>query len=549
MNIEIYNKNFELLRIIDTYQSLLWNVRYSEHGDFELILGNDKEEMKDVAIDNYISIPTSDRMMIIESIKLEGNYTEGLRNIISGRSLESILTRRIVWNQTTISGKVYEGIFKLIDEAMINPVEEKRKISNFKTKVPTDTAITELTLTESQYTGDNLYDVICNICDKFNIGFKVTLDDNNDFIFELITGVDRSSDQTEYKNPILEFSDDMCNIVSNNYLVDYKNLKNVALVAGEGEGADRRTVPYGYFEGMDRRELYVDARDISSTVQDETTGENVTLTDDSYISLLFERGKEKLTEYIGTKEFDVQVNSDSKQYVVGKDFFVGDYVDVIDHYGSLFKAKITELTYTYTVSEETVHPIFNIQKVINEGLSLDHLTIKTPVGTALTDRISTITIDGKFPVIDDPTSPYYHKFRLKISDITLAANKTYKVSSTLESTSSGEEGLIEEIIDRTGRYSEIIVYYNGSPINIKTGPSGGKFYDTIDSSQYVRDVEVYYEIYPGNLYYSGELIASETGQYYIGPYNNVIIKPVIKATSSGSTNLIDLKNFVDMVYY
>lgn len=43
-----------------------------------------------------------------------------------------------------------------------------------------------------------------------------------------------------------------------------QNYRNVALVAGEGEGLDRKTIPVGAAEGMERYELYVDARDVSS---------------------------------------------------------------------------------------------------------------------------------------------------------------------------------------------------------------------------------------------------------------------------------------------
>ena len=50
---------------------------------------------------------------------------------------------------------------------------------------------------EAQYTGDNLYDVIQKICEEQGIGFKITLNDEKQFVFELYAGSDRSYDQTE----------------------------------------------------------------------------------------------------------------------------------------------------------------------------------------------------------------------------------------------------------------------------------------------------------------------------------------------------------------
>ncbi len=103
---------------------------------------------------------------------------------------------------------------------------------------------------------------------KNNIGFKIVLTDENKFAFSLYAGVDRSYEQTE--NPYVVFSPNFENIINSNYYSSRASFRNVTLVAGEGEGAARRTAIVGSASGLGRRELFTDARDISSDTEDGT---------------------------------------------------------------------------------------------------------------------------------------------------------------------------------------------------------------------------------------------------------------------------------------
>ena len=59
------------------------------------------------------------------------------------------------------------------------------------------------------------------------------------------------------------FSRDYDNLYNQEYTDDVNNLRTTALVAGEGEGADREIVVVNdNYSGLDRYELYVDARDL-----------------------------------------------------------------------------------------------------------------------------------------------------------------------------------------------------------------------------------------------------------------------------------------------
>lgn len=356
MDLLVLNKNLDVIAIVDVYESIIWTERYYEYGDFELYTAMTQDLLNYIKTDNYIQRVGSDRVMIIEEIRIDTDSETGNHITITGRSLESILDRRVIWSQTTISGNLQNGIKKLINENIISPSKEERKISNFIFKDSTDSQITGLTI-EAQYTGDNLYDVISKVCEEKSIGFKVSLNENKQFVFELYAGADRSYEQTNY--PHVVFSPNFDNIINSNYLESKENLKNVALVGGEGEGTARKYLAIGNTSGLDRRELFVDARDISSEGED---GE--TLTTEQYNELLKQRGNEYLADYTDLVSFEGAVETNI-MYKYGVDFFDGDIVQIANEYGHEAKVRILEVVISENEEGNSVYPTF--KTITEEG--------------------------------------------------------------------------------------------------------------------------------------------------------------------------------------
>lgn len=350
MNLFLLNEAFDVVDIIDTYTSLLWTVRYDEAGEFELIVPATSETLELFKLDYYLQNVESDRLMIIEKKVIDTDVESGNSLTITGRTLESILNRRIIWTQTTISGNLQTAIKKLITDAIISPSISSRKISNFIFEDSTDTAITSLKVDESQYTGDSLYEVIQTICALKHIGFKVTLNSNYQFVFKLFAGTDRSYSQTT--NPYIVFSNKYENLLSSNLSEDKTSYKNVTLIAGEGEGTDRTTASYGTESGLSRRELYTDARDISTN-----DGE---IDASTYQKQLIERGTEKLKDCEIKKDIDGEIVSTSL-YTLNEDYELGDVVQVIDCYDTETKARIIEVVTSISASEQTTYPTFEIE--------------------------------------------------------------------------------------------------------------------------------------------------------------------------------------------
>lgn len=348
MELFVLNADFESIAVIDTYESMIWTDRYNAYGDFEIYFAMDESLLEYIKEDYYLWLKDSEHSMIIEDIKIDADIEEGNRLIVTGRSLESILERRIIWGQRIFSGNLQNAIQTMLNENIISPSVADRKIANFIFVPSTDSKITSLTI-DNQYTGDDLYTVIKGLCEENNIGFKIVLTDDNQFAFSLYAGADRSYDQTE--NPYVVFSPNFENIINSNYFSSKAGYRNVTLVAGEGEGASRKTTVVGSASGLDRRELFTDARDISSDTEDGT------LSDAEYIAQLRTKGLKNLADHMITTAFEGEVEV-TRLFKYGEDFFIGDIVQIANEYGNENSAYISELIISNSDEGLSIYPTF-----------------------------------------------------------------------------------------------------------------------------------------------------------------------------------------------
>lgn len=350
MDVFVLNENFETVAVIDTYVSLIWTERYSECGDFELYTLVDPTLLHYIRKDYYLSIKESNATMIIEDILLDTDVESGLYITVTGRSLESILDRRIIWGQKDIKGNLQDAIQLLLNDSIISPSDPDRQINNFIFEKTTNEYIAQLNI-DVQFTGDNLYDVIATLCNEAKVGFRIILNESNQFVFSLYYGKDRSYDQDE--NSYVVFSPEFDNIINSSYVESNKTLKNVTLVAGEGEGASRRMTSVGSGTGLNRREMFTDAGDISSNV------DSGNLLSNEYVAKLEQRGIDELSKNAAVSSFEGKVDS-TRMFLYGVHFFIGDIVQVANEYGIEGTARITELIRSHSDAGLDVYPTFKM---------------------------------------------------------------------------------------------------------------------------------------------------------------------------------------------
>lgn len=260
-DIEVYILDGDLnpIGLIDRYVSLIWSNRYDVEGDCELYLEATIEILSLIKKGKYLSRLDDEMVCRIEKIELDTNAEEGNYITVTGYDVKKILSQRILWSQTNVDGNVEDYIRNMIYKTLVNPNLSARAIKNTQGRqnfmLGDKAGFTEVTTEQASYS--RVSDKVQEFCKVYGWGYKVIVDIGN-FYFVLYKGTNRSES--------VVFSNEYENLISTKYMEDRSNLANVALVAGEGEGSERARNVSGYAEGLDRYEIYVDARDLSKTI-------------------------------------------------------------------------------------------------------------------------------------------------------------------------------------------------------------------------------------------------------------------------------------------
>ena len=335
MDLYVLNSGLAPIAVVDNYESLIWATRYYTYGDFELYLPADKLAFEILLQGCYLKRSDSDRIMMIKNIGLNTDVENGDHLTVKGFSAEHILHQRIVWNQTKLKGNAEAELRRVLTENLISPSITSRKISNF---ILGDVSGYPEIITK-QITGDYVDIVTTDICTANKWGWKVTLNSKKQFVFSLYSGNSKS----------VTFSPDFDNLISSNYQSDMSNYANVALVAGEGEGTARKRTVIGTASGLDRHEMFVDARDLSTN-----EGE---ISESEYIEVLNRRGLEKLNEALPVEAFDSEVDP-NVTYKYKEDYDIGDVVTVVNEYGIKAESRIIEIVECFDSTGYSVVPTF-----------------------------------------------------------------------------------------------------------------------------------------------------------------------------------------------
>lgn len=219
-----------------------------------------------------------------------------------------------------------------------------------------DAALSGYEKVSKQQTGGSVLDFQIDFGPPYDLGFHVGMDRRRKkFCFRVIAGVDHTVENKKGNRKIL-FSDDLNNILQCDYTQNTEPYRNVALVAGERTDQRREelivTATPQEMAGWERRELYVDARDIQST------RDQVELSPAEYQALLRTRGNEKLAEHAEIEAFEAEVNNTGGTiYQYKRDYDLGDYVTAEKRdLGIRINAQITEVQVTYDKSGYSVSP-------------------------------------------------------------------------------------------------------------------------------------------------------------------------------------------------
>lgn len=346
MNLWIYTEDFIAQGIVDTASSIIWANRARQCGDFELYVSVTTELQDLLRVDRFVVRDDDDMIGIIERVETGTDEENGDYIIASGRCIRSILARRIIWDQTEINGNVENGLRRLVTDAIIDPIITARKYD----RLTLATAHGYTDTIQAQFTGDNLLEAIEKMSAAKDYCFKITRGEENVLVLDFYKGVNRSKSQTV--NPRIIFSEEYDNLLASKYTHDKSNYKTVALVAGEGEGAARRRRTVGRSvdqSGLHRRELYVDARDVSSN--------EGKISDEDYNAQLDERGDTALCEAPDVRSMEGTIEP-RQMYAYKTDYFLGDTVTVINKYGVEVDTQVLEVVEVWDQNGYACTPTF-----------------------------------------------------------------------------------------------------------------------------------------------------------------------------------------------
>lgn len=366
----VYNKSFQLVGLIDQYYSLIWSDRYNQCGDFELKIPYQSSTKSIFKKDYYCRIDYSDHTMIVEQIMIQSSTDGPATLIVTGRSLESILERRIVLAKKEFGKRKTDGTFDLVsiqdsirelfDENIISPTNNSRAISNFKFEKNFDQKIVDLKFQEV-FDKDNLLNIVQDICEEYHIGFKIIQNKSNQFVFSFYIGTDRSRFQNT--NTYVIFSPYYDNIKSSNWFTSNSELKNVMYVSLEkkyttnSKGERIEVKRSEYFEvpkaaktdpsGLNRREIHVNEQDLKEKYETELTDTQCKL-----------KARKKLNNTYKEKTgFEAELVEDM-MYTYRKHYFVGDRVFFEDVYGNSETLYIPEVVISFDESGLSIVPTF-----------------------------------------------------------------------------------------------------------------------------------------------------------------------------------------------
>lgn len=363
MELLLLDKNFQISGLIDDFSSLVWNRKYYECGNFNLQFC--LKYWKQFENAKYVYSKEFEETAILETLSYK-NTMQGIQIQRSGRFLESILAQRVVNKTQYFKNMITEDIIRsLVSTFVINSGDRKIKGIVLGERKGLGRVHT------MQMTGGNLLDRIYELCKEDELSIRLRYDfDNNEIVFEVWQGLDRRD--TQNTNTWAIFSRNFENILEDDYSADETKYCNFAYVEGEleeqtqtnedgSQNTKKRRVEVTVNrikDGEERKELYVDARDLQ---KDEG------MTDSEYLETLKERGIEKLNECnkVETSNFSIDSNSNLRYK---EDFNVGDKVVYINEdLGFVIENRIVEVSESYENGDKTIDVTFgddyNIKRI------------------------------------------------------------------------------------------------------------------------------------------------------------------------------------------
>ena len=437
MVLYVLDENLDYVGIVENYISLIWTERWSEAGEFELEVPLTYDTFSLLQRNRYLVAKQFEDTMIIETVEIKDDTTEGKYLSLTGRSLLSILDRRVIaerswFVETSAEGDKVDSYFEfgqehdfntwecnLVTNQCIEPTVKDRIIPNVVVeRHPEITVMSHIIITDFNTT---VYDALVKGAQNIGYGIKMVLNDKKQFVFSVREGTDRSSKQTKVNR--ICFSPEFYNLLYTNYFESGKTEKNAIYGIGayiyisyksqlvQVPGSDPSTYTpdplfhsgeyWSYTDnesktGLSRKEMAIDLRRsidkptfkqlvessssngtstksvetiewqtdssiVATNIDSSIEVENANETEfNSYIQscAIYLEGELSQSEYKTTQTAEGTVDN-LGQYILGRDYWMGDKVELSNEYGLEMNCVIDEIVTSFDSSGVTITPNFS----------------------------------------------------------------------------------------------------------------------------------------------------------------------------------------------
>lgn len=310
-------------RVYD-YESIVRTTRLWDHD--RLHIKTDDDPL--LRAGAFISCSDSDNAYLITRRRLIDDAS-GLSLEVEAVGATWLLERRVNWwTQRWQNVALVSALTNLLATAQQSQMGWNRTILGLGAL---SASLTQTTMITRQISWGSVAEAVFSLVDGTRNGFAMRIV-GGELRPHVFDGRDRSS--------TVVFSTDWGDVLSAAWDDDSEDYRNVAVIAGEGEGAARLVTTQAMGPGS-LHELYVDAKDLQ---RDE-------LSEADYVALLKGRGLEKLAEAPHTRSLEAEVSED--RFVYGRDYRLGDTVSY-RAFGMQGSDIISEVTETFEQGGRTL---------------------------------------------------------------------------------------------------------------------------------------------------------------------------------------------------
>lgn len=330
------NKDLETeyrAKTIDYY----WHSRWYEPGEFQIQIIDDADFDFDAC--KFVVTNTKKEIGVVGRWQRKSDDPQVV--LLSGLFFEQELFHHVIY--PTYSGKrdVWEHSRQICSSYLGNIGLNFAVLGK-----PSDGVISADIAVDFQQTGDYVGTALYALASVYGYGVAATKTDDS-ISLGIVNYHDRTG-ETDDEEVVLSVS--FNNIKNYDVVHDETACRNVAVVAGAGEGSARIVEVVDISQdGEDKRELWVDARDLAQEA-DETIA--------AYREKLRQRGLERLAENVVIDNVEVEIGEEDAQRI-GIDFDIGDIIGVaINPLRLYYRMKIIEVEDIYNQGKRTVALVF-----------------------------------------------------------------------------------------------------------------------------------------------------------------------------------------------